>query len=317
MILRTTPTVRRATACQSALLLLFLQIGVALSNPVPVFQHALEYGENPSFEVEVRHDGPLTSKQRAVVALLEKTGTDETLPANVNVRWRDYSQAQVAAPEGVDLPYISVSYPTLTGIRRAFWTAPLEDEAVRKLLRSPMRQKIAEELLDRNAAVWVFLESGNESADQQGRATLEAELERMEDSLTVPDPGNGDWGEIIREVSFTVLTLDREDPDEQVLVRMLMGSERDLEQFTDLPVVFPVFGRGLVLPALVGDGINENTLKSVGGFLAGPCATCQLEGEHRGINLLLSLDWDEKVQRLSTFEPDGSYAGRSGSRREH
>jgi len=207
--------------------------------PIPVSQFSLEYWESDPYEVEVRYKGELTDEQQAALDMLQNAAAGEGLHANVNLSWRDYSKALVAPPKNVDLPYIRVTYPSMSGIRETVWEGPLDKEIIQNdLLHSPMREKIAEKLLNRKTAVFVLLESGNRSKDRRVRRTLETELKRLEETLTFPDTGDANWGDLVDKADFAMITLKRDDPDEQVLVNMLLGSERDLRNYHDQPIVF-------------------------------------------------------------------------------
>jgi hypothetical protein len=91
-------------------------------------------------------------------------------------------------------------------------------------------------------------------------------------------------------LSFSTVRLSRDDPREKHLVSMLLGSEPDLEAFRE-PMAFPVFGRGRVLYALVGKGINEEYVDEACAFLAGPCS-CQVKELNPGTDLLMAVDWE-------------------------
>ncbi len=102
-------------------------------------------------------------------------------------------------------------------------------------------------------------------------------------------------------ISFSVLRLSRTDPKEKLFVQMLLNSESDLTTFEE-PMVFPVFGRGRVLYALVGAGIGKPTIQKGCYFLTGPC-TCEIKDLNRGTDLLMDMDWtgslDTTLSRLA------------------
>lgn len=280
----------------------FWTAGFAVACPIPVFQFSLEYWDTDPFRIEIRHDGAFNADQQAARSRLEAAAGREDEPANIVLTWRDYSQAEIAPPEGMELPYIIVHYPAVSGIRTPLWEAPLTTANVETLLDSPMRRQISEWLLERHAAVWVLLNSGNRTADREAMRLLLAELPRMERTLKVPDPGveGMDLGDIYTDIRFKAVAVNRDDPEEQFFVQMLLGTEPDLHEFEDKPIVFPIYGRGLVMYALVGDGINQWTLTAAGEFLTGPCS-CQIKQGNPGVDLLTSFDWAGRVERLTTY----------------
>jgi len=90
-------------------------------------------------------------------------------------------------------------------------------------------------------------------------------------------------------LGFWVLRVSRTDPAERFLVRMLLATEADLNRRPG-PLVFPVFGRGRALNALVGAGISEENLTRKAEFLLAACS-CKVKEANPGVDLLLSADW--------------------------
>jgi len=148
--------------------------------------------------------------------------------------------------------------------------------------------------------VWIMLETGDAKVDRDMQALLEGQLQRLAKEIVVPDAA--DWGgesvEIDSNLNFSVLRLNPKDPDEALTVKMLMGIEPDLEDFAGHPMVFPVYGRGIVLYALVGRGIDENTIRAAAEFLAGPCS-CQIKSANPGTDLLVSANWEQEIKKLT------------------
>jgi len=63
------------------------------------------------------------------------------------------------------------------------------------------------------------------------------------------------------------------------------------------PIVFPVFGRGRALFALVGEGINSDNLREAIAFITGPCG-CEIKMMNPGVDLLMSVNWDASVMQF-------------------
>jgi hypothetical protein len=70
---------------------------------------------------------------------------------------------------------------------------------------------------------------------------------------------------------------------------MLLSTEPDLAAVRE-PIVFPIFGRGRALYALVGKGIRAETIEQAATFLIGKCS-CQVKEQNPGTDLLLTADW--------------------------
>jgi hypothetical protein len=279
-------------------LLLALGLGaIALACPVPVFQYALEHWDGDRYDVIVHHRGQLTDAQRAAVDLLRKAELGDGPVVNMKLAERDYSKMSGDSAVPADLPRLEVRYPAISR-RGAFFSSELSLPAVQSLLDSPMRQRIAQRLVERDTAVWVLLESGDRRKDRAAQALLAEELRRLEQTLRVhaPDPDElgADFGQIHTAVKFTMMTLHRDDPAEQAFVHMLLNVEPDLAGFAGEPMVFPIYGRGRIMYALVGRGINRSTLASAGQFLTGP-TTGEVKASNPGVDMLLAVDWRDKV----------------------
>ena len=92
--------------------------------------------------------------------------------------------------------------------------------------------------------------------------------------------------------SFSMLRLDRSNEEEAFFVASLLQSEEDLMGIAE-PMAFAVFGRGRVLYALVGQGINPSNIRRACEFIIGPCS-CQVKDTNPGIDLLLKATWDDQ-----------------------
>ena len=88
-----------------------------------------------------------------------------------------------------------------------------------------------------------------------------------------------------------------------MLLEQLLYSEPDLEKYSDVPMVFPVFGRGRELFALVGDGINEDNIAQAAYFLTGSCS-CEVKSLNPGMDLLIAIDWYEYIDNLIGYDDD-------------
>lgn len=269
----------------------------AAACPVPVFQYAIENWKPDPFEVRIVHQDELTEDQQKAVDLLQAAanGEDGTV-ANVNV---EVAQKNEAEEGDAPLPRIEVSFPKTVRSPGPFWTEELTLENAKAVLDSPARKEIAKKLLDRESAVWVLMESGNRSQNREARQTVERMLPRMEETLTISDPADMGFSTegIADTIDFSMVRFRRDDPAERMFAKMLLGTERDLEGFGDVPIVFPIYGRGRSLYALVNKGINEWTLTSAGEFLVAPCS-CVIKANNPGVDLLFAVDWEENVERL-------------------
>ena len=79
----------------------------------------------------------------------------------------------------------------------------------------------------------------------------------------------------------------------------LLHSESDLAtKYRGEPMAFPIYGRGLILYALVGAGINEWTITKAAEFVTGPCS-CEVKAGNPGTDILMGLDWNRQVKQTA------------------
>ncbi len=285
---------------------------------IPVFMYALEFWPADPYQVVVFHRGGLDEPAgRALERLREGTARANLDLHEVDLDGAPSPLAHLYRPEPADAaPWMVVRYPLVAGPRPVLWAGPLTEPAVESWLDSPARRRIVERLLERDSAVWVLLTSGDARKDQAAQQSLQTHLSRLERTLRPASPDHAT--EVA--VRFGVIKVDGEDPAEAALVAMLRASEPDLAGRADEPMVFPLYGRGLVLYALVGEGINEWTLTEAAEFLVGPCS-CQAKALNPGLDLLLSVDWNAHVEVTAWAAPAplvgaGEFAARAQQAQE-
>ena len=309
------------------LLTTLLLFGITLSAmacSVPVFRFALERWRSDPYPVVVFHRGPLSDEQQTSIASLTPEGLAGDLFSNVSLQRVDLDALPADSPQGrylhelwkqqdsQTLPHVVVNFP----IPNTFpvWSGPLTDfEKLpgKRLLDSPRRRDIADRILKGATGVFLLLKSGNAAKDKAAAELITAELAKLEKSLKLPelDQQDIDNGLISVDpdslkISFSLVTVARDDPDEQLLIQMLMGCDPligNLREYKDEPMVFPVFGRGRVLYTLVGKGINSENMAEACGHLVQSC-TCEIKEQNPGMDLLMSIDWDNLIDFTETKE---------------
>lgn len=275
---------------------------------VPVFRYALERWPADKYSAVLFHRGPLQPEQQKVVDLFGKEGEIARQSANVELKLVDLDadptpqdQELWKRQQSETLPLLVLRTPLPAPVPQGFWSGELNEENVRRLIDSPLRQKIAKQLIEGQTAVWVFLESGDAEQDKAGLELLSKELKRMEKVLKLPEIEQADIEQGLVSVApeslklkFSVVTLSRNQAAEEPLVQMLLATENDLHEFNDEPMALPVFGRGRVLYALIGKGINPGTIEQACRDLTGPC-TCQVKDQNPGTDLLMAVNWEKLV----------------------
>ena len=287
---------------------LAMLVGSALiACQVPVFRYALERWPADNYELVVLHSGEISPSVEAIVEKLRQS--NQSLPANFDVRAVEISasddpllNAAWQAGEKSSEAKLAVLYPRNAREvpDRLVGTLSLQDKTIRNIIDSPVRQQVTSKLISGDSAVWIFVPCGDAEQDQVALAMLKQEVEKNTKQLKLPpqDEIEADEAflaenEIELRIGFSIVTLKRDDPKEQFLLKMLLGSEPDLEELNQ-PMAFPVLGRGRVLYALVGKGIGPETIGIASRFIVGPCS-CQVKEQNPGFDLLLSYEWDEKI----------------------
>ena len=283
------------TGLGMALLLLFA--GLAQACNVPVFRYALERWRPDAYEVVLFHRGKLTEENEAALAPLYKAeeqqlvtlrlvNLDKPLEPDFQQLWD--SQAK---PE---LPWMVVLYPTQLRIEAPVWSGPFTTDTAGVLVDSPARQELAKRLMAGQTAVWLLLESGDSKVDSEAEKLVQSQIKELEESLELPEltasPDDEIRSALPLTVAFSVLRVPRDDPQERLLVQMLLGSEPDLRERND-PILYPLFGRGRALLPLIGAGITVDNITDAALFLVGPCS-CQLKEFNPGFDVLNTADWD-------------------------
>jgi len=289
--------------CASATLLFACQ--------VPVFRYALERWNPEPYSVVVISPSVLNDAERQAIVgnssdsagpllQIEWKKADDSLAPELLKLWKGMD-----ADKGVVVAY----YPEKSDLRgNIAYTAPLQTDTLSTMTTSPVRKEIASRLSAGQSAVWVVLESGDKPKDEAAVQAIETQLALDEEWLKLPSaeemeikPEILDKVKIKLRVDFTVLSVNRNDPQEKFLVDCLLNSEPDLREF-DEPIAFPVFGRGLVLYALVGKGINGDTIRAASKFICGPCS-CQVKEQNPGFDLLLHHPWEQNVGEVFISQP--------------
>ncbi len=289
--LRTHGRVRPATRIGRAFLAGFLGGALTcLACSTPVFQYALENWAADSYELVVAVNGLAEAEVRALAeAVLGGAGG-----GTVNARLRLRSDATLPAGGG----RLEVRLPHHPSPAAPFWSAPWSPEALRQAVDSPVRARLAEALLRPGTIAFLFMPSGRAEADAQARARLQEALDELARTLVpsvaadtaVDNDAAAPPAEPPR-VRFSVIEVSAVDPAEAFLRQLLRATEPDLRDLKE-PMAFPVFGRGRVLYAIAGQGINREVLTESCVFLSGACS-CLVKAQNPGVDLLMRGRWEQ------------------------
>ncbi|MGI9239820.1 MAG: hypothetical protein ACR2RV_03410, partial [Verrucomicrobiales bacterium] len=236
----------------------------AMACKVPVFRYALDHW--PGSEYTLR-----TSLEAAVGH------------SNLKLLEVEEDKSQLFAPFDKKVPV---------------WSGEIDEKTCSALIDSPQRQEIVRRIIGGDSAVWVLVESGDKAADDELFERLDDRLTFFQSVAKLPeiDPGDpasqlGPGPEL--ELKFSILRLRRDDPEEALLVKLLAGPKlADLPE--GKPFVAPVFGQGRVLGAWTGESMDAEGIEEASFFLTGACS-CQVKAQNPGWDLLLSVDWKERL----------------------
>ncbi|MFM8479266.1 MAG: hypothetical protein ACKOEO_26050 [Planctomycetaceae bacterium] len=291
--------------------------GILLACQAPVFRYALERWRAGTWKIVVLSAGPLSPEQtQSLRPLLQSPASDshsiETQHIDIAAaapsdrrRWEPLWQAA----DNDAGPVVVALYPQPSNVDQAVaHVKKLSVNTAERILYSPIRRELAARLSAGHSVVWLFLESGNMQSDRDTFERLKNQLESDERRIKLPTatdlqvtPEQLSSLRIPLKLQFSILRLSRDDPDEKFLVDSLLSSEADLRDLKD-PIAFPVFGRGRVLYALVGKGIDQKTISDASDFLSGPCS-CQVKEQNPGFDLLLLHDWPAAIGNQLVSSP--------------
>ena len=263
---------------------------------VPVFEYALKLWPADAYEATVLHsDQPLALETIAALKA-DKTANLVVRETRLIEPTADADNNHTAESSYAD-PVLTIRYPVREGTRQTIWSGKITPGIAAHWLESPVRQTLIRNLKSGSAGVWVLLESGNKQLDEAAFNLLNKELDYLQRVMLLPGPSDEDDQFADNDLNpvapvFVRMRLSQNDPREEPLVNMLLGSEPDLASRRNEPMIFPIYGRGLILHAMVGAGINANTIAEAAGFLAGPCS-CEVKSQNPGLEILLSTEWEE------------------------
>ncbi len=290
----------------SCLLFLALFPSLAGACNVPVFRYALERWQSDAYELVVFHDARLSVAQNLFLKSVEESSADRSGTANISLIQSRIAANQaspladvwesVRAEEDAKLPYVVIR-TRLRGQDINCWHGSLNDAMKADVLTSPARIELANRLLQGDAVVWLLLESDDEKRTRTARDLLQTSFPKLTSNLSLPAgvglPGSELFSEIPLLLDFSVLSIDRNDEEEQFLVKLLSGLQSDAFDAGE-PLIVPVFGRGRALEVIPACDLNYRLIEDLTVFLSGPCS-CQVKNRNPGFDLLLSADWNGQL----------------------
>jgi hypothetical protein len=150
---------------------------------------------------------------------------------------------------------------------------------MRGLTFSPLREKIASEIMTGKLCVLLYLTTGNKEKDEKGFRIIQNSL------------ASSPFKNII-----TVVQLSRNSTEESHFISLLLNVEDDLKTIPE-PMIFGIFGKFKALEPLLGKGITEENINLMMDFLTADCS-CLIKDNLPGIDILFTNKWDNPSSAL-------------------
>ena len=259
---------------------------------IPVFRYALDRWEADKLTLIVPQSA---SKDAALADLLRPLRANGK--ANLEIK-----TSKDAAQEKSELHFANHGEGLM-------WSGDLNAASLAALLDSPARKQILHSILSGDSVTWVIVR-GDSEEDKAHAERIAKRLKFLEQvaALPIQDPNDPDSqlgkGPELK-LKFSTLEVRRDDPAEQLLVKMLAGPMGEIDP-AKTSFAAAVFGRGRVLSSWKLADLDEPALEDASMFLTGRCS-CRIKSNNPGWDLLLNVDWPSALERagagdLSAFE---------------
>lgn len=252
---------------------------VSCACTIPVFRYALDRWEADKFHLVL----PASAASDAAL-------TDALRPLRAN------GKANLEITTAKDAAEGAVLYSSRES-DQPVWKGTLDKAALEAILDSSGRQKILQQILAGDSAVWVIAEDGTPE-DKSEVERIEKRLKFLEQvaALPIQDPNDPDSqlgpGPALK-LKFATLRLRRDDPAEKLLLSMLAGPKNSFDP-TTTSFAAAVFGKGRVLGAWPLKDLDDASLEDACMFLVGRCG-CRIKSGNPGWDLLLNVDWEKAL----------------------
>ena len=292
----------------------------------PVFQQALEVWPAEPYRLTVLYEHDLQPTDLELLAWLDlqRQSGANLVVRQVDLREQPEFGERLTQTFRRNLPGMILQLPDPISERLGRPAHPVgwsefNQAQAQQMLQSPAREILTQRLLA-GQIVWVFLGSQVTSARPNQDDPLFELLEREVNQLK-QQPANSPVNNLFdgapttippqtteaaseadtasspsADVRHSTLRIARNDPHEKWLIDMLLSIEPDLRNEANISqaMVFPVFGRGRALYALVGQGIEPQTIQQAATFLTSAPETA-VPADEQGAPLLLPVLWDQQI----------------------
>ena len=182
-------------------------------------------------------------------------------------------QFKTVSRQGIAEPYYGLYY------EGRFFSKYKTVDDLRGLTSSPLREKVAAELMAGKLCVMLYLKTDNKEKDEKGLSTLRSTIE------------SSPFGKII-----TVIELSRNNSEEHHFASLLLNVEDDLKDIQE-PMLFGIFGRFKALEPLLGRGISEENINLMIDYFTAECS-CLIKDDLPGTDILSLDQWENPQTAL-------------------
>jgi hypothetical protein len=201
------------------------------------------------------HKDPLSEKEKQ-----QNTEVGKNI-RTANIQFRSLPK------KDIDQPYYGLYY------KNRLFSKYNDPGGLENLTSSPLREKIALELMAGKLCVMLYLKTDIKEKDEAGMRTVKTTI------ATSP------FGKII-----PVIELSRNDVNEKHFISMLLNVESDLKDIKE-PMLFGIFGRFKALEPLLAKGISEENVNLMISFLTADCS-CLIKDNLPGTDILFTNNWE-------------------------
>lgn len=263
-----------------------------------MFRYALERWKADTYEMKLRFDqlAPKLEKK-----LIQVAGESEKAHPSLNL------SLEMEIVDELEQPKYELFSPQNAASQLKIMSGSLSEKVLDEVVASPVREKIVEKILSGESAVWLLVLSGDDAKDEKARELLKRSLKAASNSISLPEGIKGKGheakseeekentltSEIPLKIAFSIIELNPEDAREQALVRMIFAGKGE-GFYKGKVMVAPVFGRGRTTGPVDMADLTEDKILQACQFLCGACS-CGVKEQNPGFDLLLAVDWHEKV----------------------
>ena len=187
--------------------------------------------------------------------------------STANIQFKTVSRQEIAEP------YYGLYY------EGRFFSKFMTVDELKGLSSSPLREKVAAELMAGKLCVMLYLKTDNKEKDDRGLITLRSAIE------------SSPFNKII-----TVVELSRNSREEHHFTSLLLNVEDDLKDIQE-PMLFGIFGRFKALEPLLGGGISGENINLMIDYFTAECS-CLIKDDLPGTDILFRDQWDHPQTAL-------------------